>query len=174
MRHLIVDGYNVIRSTPPYRELADRDDWELARSALIGDVAAYVSATDRATIVFDGTSNRLSTGEPSNCHGVQVIFSPYGKTADTVIERLVRQSSGCDREVVVVTSDAQTQWVVMGDNVVRRASREFHEHLTDAVQSDCANPLGTHSRVTLSERVSPAAREMLENLRRGKKHNAGD
>ncbi len=40
VRVLLVDGYNVIRQTPPYRELAE-DDLESARAALVSDVAAY-------------------------------------------------------------------------------------------------------------------------------------
>ena len=174
VRHLIVDGYNVIRMTPPYRDLVDRDDWELARETLVSDVSAYVRGDDRATVVFDGTGNPLSTGEPTFYLGVEIIFSPYGKTADSVIERISRLSSERGAQVVVVTSDAQTQWTVMGGNVVRRASREFSEHLEAEIGADSDEPFGRGSRVTLADQVSPAARKLLDDLRYGRSSGSAD
>ena len=52
-RVLLVDGYNVIRLTPPYRDLAQRD-LDSARVALVSDVAAYAGDEWDATVVFDG------------------------------------------------------------------------------------------------------------------------
>lgn len=165
--HLIVDGYNVIRQTQPYLDIAMRDDWDLAREALIADVAAHIEGDWHATIVFDGTSNPASQGIPDHRHGVQIIFSPYGLTADSVIERLARDSREHAEVVEVVTSDAQTQWAVLGGRVVRRSSREFGERLAhdDAERSEILSSQRT--RVTVFDRVSPAARDMLERLRRG-------
>jgi hypothetical protein len=63
-RVLIVDGYNVIRSTPPYREIASQD-LESARVALISDVAAYAAGEWDATVVFDGGGERtVNRGSP--------------------------------------------------------------------------------------------------------------
>ena len=73
-RVLIVDGYNVIRLTPPYRELAGID-LESARAALVSDVAAYAAGEWDATVVFDGANNPHSTGEPHNVAGVRIVFS---------------------------------------------------------------------------------------------------
>ena len=42
---------------------------------------------NRMTIVFDGT--RGGKDEASEARGVEVIFSPADKTADTVIEQMV-------------------------------------------------------------------------------------
>lgn len=124
MKALIVDGYNVIRSTPPYRDLAEAD-MDSARAALVSDVAAFACPEWDATVVFDGGGNRHSTGEPHDAVGVHVIFSPFGQDADTVVERLARDAREAGVTVEVVTSDAQTQWAVMGAAVVRRSSSEF-------------------------------------------------
>ena len=62
MRTLIVDGYNVIRRTPPYRQLAEDDDFDAARTALVSDVAAFAHGEWRATVVFDGHANPHSDG----------------------------------------------------------------------------------------------------------------
>lgn len=172
--HLIVDGYNVIRQTQPYLDIAERDDWEQARDALVADVAAYVSGDYHATVVFDGTANPDSSGVPARQFGVQVIFSPYGITADSVIERMARESREHAEIVEVVTSDAQTQWAVLGQRVVRRSSREFGERLADE-DADRAEALAVQSsRVPVMDRISPEAREMLQQLRHGHRSRRGE
>lgn len=166
-RHLIVDGYNVIRQTQPYLDIAMRDDWEQARDALVADVAASVAGDCHATVVFDGTANPLSSGTPSHVHGVRVIFSPYGLTADSVVERIARDSREHAEVVEVVTSDAQTQWAVLGARVVRRSSREFGERLAadEAERTEALS--GQATKVPIIDRVSPEARAMLDELRFG-------
>ena len=165
--HLIVDGYNVIRQTQPYLDIVERDDWDTAREALVADVAASLNPDHHATVVFDGTANPLSKGVLQRRHGVDVIFSPHGLTADSVIERLARDSREHAELVEVVTSDAQTQWAVLGERVVRRSSREFGERLDDeaAERADALTARGVSRKSTLLDRVSPEARSMLESLR---------
>lgn len=165
--HLIVDGYNVIRQTQPYLDIVERDDWDSAREALIADVAASLQPSHHATIVFDGTANPLSTGVPERRHGVIVIFSPHGLTADSVVERIARESREHAELVEVVTSDAQTQWAVLGARVVRRSSREFGERLESeaAERADALASQGQARKSTLLDRVSPEARAALEALR---------
>ena len=69
MRLLIVDGYNVIRQTPPYRELAE-GDLDAARAALVSDVAAFAARrVPDATVVFDGHSNPASDGAAASGRG---------------------------------------------------------------------------------------------------------
>lgn len=167
MRVLLVDGYNVIWATEPYLALVERDDWELARNALISDVASYVSKECRVTVVFDGTANPHSDGTPENHIGVTVIYSPYGKTADAVIERLAAQERERGNAVEVVTSDAQTQWAVMRGAVVRRSSREFAESLRDSYNEYTADAQRTVGRVNLEDRISPEAAELLRRLAEG-------
>ncbi len=113
LRLLLVDGYNVIRQTPPYRQLAE-DDLETARAALVSDVAAYADRSFRATVVFDGHLNPASNGIPHQVAGITVVFSRYGTDADSVIESLARAARERGDDTVVVTSDAQTQWAVLG------------------------------------------------------------
>lgn len=165
--HLIVDGYNVIRQTQPYLDIVERDDWDSAREALIADVAASLKPHHHATVVFDGTANPLSAGVPERRHGVVIIFSPHGLTADSVIERLARESREHAELVEVVTSDAQTQWAVLGARVVRRSSREFGELLEAeaAERADALTARGQARKSTVLERVSPEARAALEALR---------
>lgn len=167
MRHLIIDGYNVIRQTNPYLSLAERDDFELACEALISDVASYVDPQRKVTVVFDGTGNPFSTGEPKRIAGVTVIYSAYGVVADSVIEKIARTERERGVEVEVVTSDAQLQWTVMGQTVTRTSSREFAEQLHTGHDEFKEASAVSHKKVTLAQRISPQAAEMLRKIRDG-------
>jgi predicted RNA-binding protein with PIN domain len=129
VRELIVDGYNVIRQTPPYSHLAEEVDLDAARAALVSDVAAFAHGDWRATVVFDGHGNPQSQGLPHEVSGVAVIFSRFGTDADSVIEGLARAARERGCEATVVTSDAQTQWTVLGGTVARMSSAEFSGEL---------------------------------------------
>jgi predicted RNA-binding protein with PIN domain len=166
MRVLIVDGYNVIRQTPPYRELAE-DDLESARAALVSDIAAYADRSFHATVVFDAHSNPDSQGVPHEVAGVTVMFSRYGVDADSVIESLARTARECGDDTVVVTSDAQTQWAVLGGSVSRMSSPEFAGELRaqDAEWRE-HSPAGS-TRGRLEDRVDAHTRERLSKWARG-------
>ena len=124
MRTLVVDGYNVLAASPRYRALA-QEDLESARAALVRDVVTFAQGSFRAVVVFDGASNPRSDGTPHHVTGAAVLFSAYGVDADTVIEALVHRHRERAEDVVVVTSDAQTQWAVMGPGVSRMSAAEF-------------------------------------------------
>ncbi len=169
VRVLIVDGYNVIRTTPPYRDLAERDDMDSARAALVSDVAAYAQGAWSATVVFDGGGNTRSTGEPHEMLGVTVVFSPHGVEADAVIEGLARKARERGDFAEVVTSDAETQWAVMGGSVIRRSSGEFASELR-AGEADWREhtPSGS-ARRRVEDAVAPEVRATLERWARGER-----
>lgn len=160
---LIVDGYNVVRATPPYKELADLD-LSAARDALIADVAAYAAGEWEATVVFDGGGNPLSTGQGEDIHGVRVVFSKYGTSADSVVEMLARRAREREDQVDVVTSDAQTQWTVMGSTVARRSSAEFSRELR-AEEAEWREASGAgRAVVRLEDRIDPEVRDRLREM----------
>lgn len=163
---LLVDGYNVIRSTPPYKELSEVD-LDSARTALVSDVAAYAHGEWDATVVFDGGANALSTGRPHEVAGVTVVFSRYGADADTVIESLAKRGRDEGRTVSVVTSDAQMQWAVMGGTVVRQSAAGFSGELREGAAEWREHAPSGSNRLSLSERVDPKTREILSRWARG-------
>lgn len=165
-RVLIVDGYNVIRLTGPYRELA-HDDLDSARVALISDVAAFACGEWDATVVFDGGGNPSSTGEPHETSGIRVVFSRYGVEADAVVEALAREARERGDHVEVVTSDAQTQWAVFGKGVARRSSAEFAAELrAEEAEWQEHTPSGAR-RSPLLCRIDPDVAEQLSRWARG-------
>lgn len=166
MNVLLVDGYNVIRCTPPYRDIAERD-LASAREALVGDVAAYAQSEWDATVVFDGGGNERSDGRPHRISGITVVFSRYGMSADSVIEGLSREARTRGDRVEVVTSDAQTQWTVLGGTVVRRSAAEFSRDLrVEEAEWRERTPSGS-SASRIEDRIDPAIREVLEKWARG-------
>jgi len=165
-RVLIVDGYNVIRMTPPYRELAE-DDLESARVALISDVAAYAVGEWEATVVFDGGANPHSDGVPHQEAGLSVVFSRYGVEADSVVESMARVARERGDEVEVVTSDAQTQWAVFGRGVARRSSPEFARSLREGEAEWREHTPSGSSASRVEDRVDAGVRERLARWAKG-------
>lgn len=163
---LLVDGYNVIHQTPPYSAMA-AVDLEAARLALVSDVAAFAHGAYRATVVFDGHNNPQSSGLPHRVAGITVIFSRFGMEADAVIESLARASRAQGEPAIVVTSDAQTQWTVLGGSVKRMSSAEFARELRSEsdVWRDHA-PAGS-IKGRLADRINAETRGRLSRWARG-------
>lgn len=166
-RALVVDGYNVIMAVPRYREIADRDDLDSARSALLRDVASYADGRAHATVVFDGAANAHSAGVPHELLGVTVVFSAHGVSADSVVESLVREARERGDAVEVVTSDAQTQWAVLGPAVTRRSSAEFADELRGDEREWREHAVKATGRVPVEERIAEDVRATLERWARG-------
>ena len=164
---LIVDGYNVIREPMgPYAALFETDQ-DAARTRLVSDVAGYAHGEWSATIVFDAGANPYADGVPEEVVGITVVFSAYGSTADTVVERLAAEARDSGGHVTVVSSDAQTQWSVMGSGVSRMSARAFIDEIVgeDALRSE-SNPSGS-TKSTLSERLDSATLDELTRWSRG-------
>lgn len=170
---MIVDGYNVIRNNDRYAGLgADYDSastWNKAREALINDAAQVgQEAYEHCTVVFDGAGNPYSAGEPQRVAGIDVIFSPAGVSADSVIERLAHDAREQGFEVVVVSSDFAIQSTVFGGGVTRRSSLGF---AGDAIEIEAERKsLAKSPRIqkrTVADRIDPETRAKLEAIVRG-------
>lgn len=183
---LVVDGYNVIWGTDPYRNLIDEDDsgahdlpdvahlsrdpyghdpFERARAALASDVAAYAKGTFEPVIVYDGARNLSAVRPDVRVAGVRVVFSQTGESADAVIERMVVEARHQMRDVTLVTSDNTIRFTVGGIPVTTISSALLAADL-DITRADTAQAHEdrTHHRMTLEDRLSPADREKLRRL----------
>lgn len=170
---LIVDGYNVIRNNERYADLgADYESastWNKAREMLINDAAQVAQESyERCTVVFDGAGNPQSTGKPQRVAGIDVIFSPAGVSADSVIERLAFEAREKGFEVVVVSSDFAIQSTVFGGGVTRRSSLGFAGDAceVEAERKSLAKAPRTQKR-TVADRIDPETRAKLEAIVRG-------
>jgi predicted RNA-binding protein with PIN domain len=175
MKTLLVDGYNVLRSTEAYSHLTEEipdhthDAFNRARQTLVTDVATFAGRDYEATIVFDGGGNPQSTGERREVAGIHVIFSPAGTSADSVIEELARAAVKRGREVLVVTSDAATQWTVLGGRVTRMSAAGFVREMSGVHQGVSEAAEQQASKRTLAQRLDSRTREALERLARGER-----
>ena len=98
--HMIVDGYNVTKSTWPELSL------EKQRDRLLGGLAPLVARSGaEVTVVFDAAEKR-ERPLVNRPRGVRVLFSPHGVIADDIIRELVAAEPR-GRPVVVVSSDQQ-------------------------------------------------------------------
>ena len=174
---LVVDGYNVIRSTSKYRTLVDEeildpvlhDVYIRARTALVSDVAAYAKNRYAATVVFDGFSNPDPERVPVKTAGVTVVFSEEGEEADAVVERLVSEARRKGRRVTVVTSDQLVQNTVARDGVTRKSARMFEDEtrvMNKHIEEQRVAP--KHRKATLADRVPTDVRHRLWLMSQGR------
>ena len=179
---LVVDGYNVIGSSPRYQQLIDEhagagaladvaslsrdpyghDPFDSARAQLVNDVATYAQGRYEAVVVFDAAGN-LSAERPSfSPGGVCVVFSAVGESADTVIERHVVRAREQGREVLLVTSDNAIRATVGGIPITTVSSQLLARDM-QTVNDEVREAQGerTHMRMTMEDRLDPAVREKL-------------
>jgi predicted RNA-binding protein with PIN domain len=115
------------------------------REALTGLLRQYADhGHRRVTVVFDGYAAKHKPEGREPAHGVEVLFSERGKTADDLIERLVGQSEH-KADILVVTSDNLERQTVeaMGTH---STSAEVFEAEVEAALRELAGMVRSHSR----------------------------
>lgn len=104
-KHVVVDGFNVIRRDPELARI-ERSDFPGAQQTLIQYLAQYRRGTDhQITVVFDGAGSDRSYRQRSQREGIDVVFSARGETADEVIMHLTHTALGRQSGWLVVTAD---------------------------------------------------------------------
>lgn len=121
---LLVDGYNVIHSWPELKEIA-KTHLAVARERLIDILANYQGYKQCVLIiVFDAYKVKQNLGHKEKRHNVHVVYTKEAQTADMYIERVTHQLAS-EYRVVVATSDALEQSIVIGRGARRMSSREL-------------------------------------------------
>ncbi len=168
--YLIIDGYNVINAWKEFAQLR-QENLEHARELLIGGVAEYAAFKGyRAAVVFDAQETAGLTSI-EKIHGIEVVFTNEGETADSWIERRTYELRRTKAKVFVVTSDYAEQMNILGAGAYRISSREFREQYYKAKKEIAARlrvPDRALNRNELGGRVQGQVLEHLEKLRRCK------
>ena len=100
--HIIIDGYNLIRSSSKL-SVFDRKDIQTGREALLEKLGAYKKIKHhRITVVFDGQNTFCSFQHKDKIKGIEIKFSCTGETADAVIKRMAAREK---EKALVVSSD---------------------------------------------------------------------
>ncbi|HEY5506108.1 MAG TPA: NYN domain-containing protein [Coriobacteriia bacterium] len=163
-RHLIIDGYNLLRGSRRYAAEAQRD-LEAACARLIADLGARAADGQKVTVVFDGGGNRFSHGTPRIVGGLTVIYSAAGTDADSVIEAMAAAAREAGEDTEIVTSDAATRWSSLGGPViVTRASSFALELDDDETEWRAQADVQAAARGTVSDRLGDGVRARLDRL----------
>ena len=100
--HIIIDGYNLIRQSSSL-SLLDHQDLQLGREALVVMLAKYKRIKHhKITVVFDGTNALSFSGHRDYIDGIEIKFSRFGESADSVIKKI---AAGEKEKALVVSSD---------------------------------------------------------------------
>jgi uncharacterized protein len=143
---ILVDGYSVLHAWPRFATRKARQmSLQQRRETLVGLLQQYADhSRRRVTVVFDGYAAKHKPEGRDPTHGIEVLFSERGKTADDLIERLVGQSEQ-KTGILVVTSDNMERHTVesMG---AQSTSAEVFEADVEAALRDLAGTVRSHGR----------------------------
>ena len=121
---MLVDGYNVIHAWK-----LDTKNLEDARHELLyilDDYAGY--SGEDITVVFDAYNTKAAGIEEK--HGLlKVVYTDHNVTADTYIQRMVKQSSN---QIKVVTADYLEQMSVFEAGAARITPYELQVYIDEA------------------------------------------
>ena len=163
---LLVDGYNVLGAWDVPRK--ENLSIEEARERLVHLAADYAGYSGQeVVVVFDGHYTDRPVRSLSTVHGVEVVFTKHGESADNYIEAV------CDaapkwRQIRVATSDALEQTVTLGRGAVRLSSREFLielSHVREGGRTQMQS--GRPPRNDLVSRLPKEQRALFDRLRKG-------
>ncbi len=125
---LILDGYNVLFAWEDLNDLSKKS-LDLARTRLMDIMSDYSGFTGTGTvIVFDAYRSADNAGKRFNHHGVDVVFTEAGQSADAYIEMLTERI-GKDESVKVVSSDNLVRTGVSRSGVMHMSSRLLREEV---------------------------------------------
>ncbi len=141
---ILVDGFSLLHA---WRDLAPGEPRHsaAARDELVRALTQYRDATGTPlSIVFDGSGAPPGTPDPVSPHGIEVIYSKKGKTADDLIERTAYRLKPYG-EALVVTNDYAERDTVMAMGGLAHSCEEFIRIVQDTLgQQD--REIGRHNR----------------------------
>lgn len=125
---LFVDGYNVINAWPDLKRMLD-DDFEGARERLNDYMFEYASFYGETVyVVYDAYQQKNKQVNIEKIHDVYIVYTKTNQTADTYIEKKVKQLGEDLRLTVkVVTSDWVQQRQILGSGGFRLTPYELKE-----------------------------------------------
>ena len=125
---LIVDGYNMIFSWADLKALAP-NDMHAARENLIDLIVSYQGYRGaEAILVFDGYKTMDNLGSMKTIGNTKVIYTKYGITADSYIEKLVHELRGKYR-IEVASSDNLIQNAIFANGAKRISASELENKI---------------------------------------------
>ena len=143
---ILVDGYSLLHAWPRFTTRRARQlSLQQKREALVALLRQYADHSHRrVTVVFDGYAAKRKPEGQEPPHGVEVLFSDKGKTADDLIERLVGQSE--HRTSIMVATSNNMERRPVESLGAQSMSAEIFEEEVDAALRELAGEVRSHSR----------------------------
>lgn len=170
--HLLVDGYNVIK-TDPYLRRREQVSLEAARLSLeqtlrthAGRSAAFV------TLFYDGDEALEHLPENREQGFLQVVFSHPPEKADDLIKQAIQRQHGSKR-VRVITSDREIRRFARQHKLRSTPSSEFVDELASQSQSPALAETPPPLEYDPDPRLAPEEVDAWEQLfQRGENDNS--
>ncbi|MFA9376547.1 MAG: NYN domain-containing protein [Lachnotalea sp.] len=152
--YLLVDGYNIIFDWDELKELA-KINLEAARNKLMDILCNYQGFKQCILIlIFDAYKVKGNIGDTLNYNNIHVVYTKEAETADMYIEK-VTFDIGRKHNVMVATSDALEQIIIMGHGASRISAnglKEEIEQMNQLIRRDYLDKL-PKGRNYLSEKL---------------------
>lgn len=142
---VVIDGYNLLHEYYNKNEL-EYIDFDDARNTLIHLIADYQGYRNcLVLVVFDAYNVKGSRGNIEIHDKLHIIYTKEAQTADQYIE-LITKDLTTKYQVVVVTSDALQQMIILAKGATRQSSREFLVHYNALKKDTLSNYNNTISK----------------------------
>ena len=139
---VLIDGYNLLNATGIVGRGVGPGTLERSRLALLNFLAESLDPGElpHTTVVFDAKNAPPGLPRTLEHRGIKVCFAPKDKTADEMIEELIRADSA-PRRLVVVSSDHEIQRAARRRRAQAVQSEAWYAELVRARWSrrDCPN-----------------------------------
>ncbi|RLK62797.1 NYN domain-containing protein [Atopobacter sp. AH10] len=131
-RLLIVDGYNIIGAWPTLANYQKKNQLEEARDELLFRLSEYAKLTETAIVVVFDAQFVPGIEQVYDQYQLSVVYTKEGETADSYIERTVRECLSPLLLITVATSDLAEQWLVFQQGALRKSARELYKDVAEA------------------------------------------
>ena len=169
--YLLVDGYNIIFAWEDLKELS-KVNIEGARGKLMDVLSNYQGYKKNTVIlVFDGYKVQGNIEEVMKYHNIYVVYTKEAETADQYIEKTV-QKIGKQHRVIVATSDALEQMIILGQGAQRMSARELKEQIEIVSQEIREEHIEKTKKMNqyLFDGLSDEMAEWMDDIRMGRRN----
>lgn len=167
--YLLVDGYNIIFAWEELKQLAETNI-ESARHKLMDILCNYQGYKKcKLILVFDAYNVERNEGEVLKYNNIHVVYTKEAETADQYIEKTVHQM-GRGANVMVATSDALEQLIIMGQGARRMSAKGLLEDIEHMLKEIREEYLGSEKggKQYLFDYMTKDMAEYFEAVRLGK------
>lgn len=161
--YLLVDGYNIIFSWEELNELA-KENMDGARYRLMDILSNYQGFKKcKVILVFDAYKVKGGVGSVQSYHNIDVVYTKEAETADQYIEKVTHEIAR-NNHVVVATSDALEQLIILGKGAIRLSANDLKDEIlrvNDKIRNEYLDKY-SRGRANIGDKFGDDIKEYLE------------